>query len=576
MINPRTEKNSLYQILKNRGIKDYSHYLNTSDQDINDNALLGINNLQQAVNIILSACYCKEKVLVIVDSDCDGFTSSALLLNYLYKTFPYWTTNYIEWYIHDGKQHGLADCIEMILQKDYKVIITPDSASNDYEQHRKIKENGQNIIVLDHHLADKISKDAVIINNQLSEYPNKEFSGVGITWQFCRYMDKILKCNYANDFLDLVSIGLVGDMMDMREFETVHLIRKGLKQLNNPFLTHLAEKNKYTLGDTITPIGAAFYIVPLINAMTRSGTLSEKHLIFKAMLQYQAFNEILSNKRGHKIKETELLVEQAVRTAVNIKNRQKRAEDSGLELLENKIKTENLLQHKVILFLLQPQQIDKNIAGLVANKIMAKYQRPCCVLMKIINENGQEVYRGSLRGCANTEDFRQVCLDTNEINWCQGHANAAGIEIPIDNIQSFLEKTDEALKDLSPDIVYNIDLFYENQYINIDDILKIGQANFLWGQKIDEPFILIKNLRISKDKVFLLSPDKSPTLKIHLPNIDIIKFKSSEEEYESLLTEGYLILNIIARACINEWNGNISPQLQIVDYEIIKSVPFVF
>ena len=97
MINPRTEKNSLYQILKNRGIKDYSHYLNTSDQDINDNALLGINNLQQAVNIILSACYCKEKVLVIVDSDCDGFTSSALLLNYLYKNFRYWTTNYIDW-----------------------------------------------------------------------------------------------------------------------------------------------------------------------------------------------------------------------------------------------------------------------------------------------------------------------------------------------------------------------------------------------------------------------------------------------------------------------------------------------
>lgn len=64
------------------------------------------------------------------------------------------------------------------------------------------------VLVLDHHLADHISEYAVIINNQLSDYPNKELSGVGIVWQFCRYIDSILNVNYANDFIDLVALGL--------------------------------------------------------------------------------------------------------------------------------------------------------------------------------------------------------------------------------------------------------------------------------------------------------------------------------------------------------------------------------
>ena len=576
IINPVTETNSLHQILKNRGITDYFHYLNTTDKDINDYLLLGKDNLKQALNALLSACYYKKKVLVIVDSDCDGFTSSALLLNYLYKIFPHWVETSFDWFIHDGKQHGLQDCLEDILQNEYSIVITPDSASNDYEQHKILKNNQQTIIILDHHLADFTSEDAIVINNQLSEYPNKNLSGVGVTWQFCRFIDATLNVNYADNFLDLVSIGLIGDMMDMRDFETVHLIRKGLKQFNNPFLTYLIKKNQYVFGNEITPIKAAFYIVPLINAMTRSGTLQEKHLIFKSMLDYQAFNEILSNKRGHKLKETELLVEQAVRTATNVKNRQKKAEDNGLELLDQKIQEHNLLQHKVILFLLEPNQIDKNIAGLVANKIMAKYNRPCCVLTGMINEQGQQVYRGSLRGCANTPNFRQVCLDTQEINWCYGHNNAAGIEIPSDNINNFLSKTDKILEDLPLDIVYNVDLIYNNKYIDEKDILAIGKADFLWGQKIDEPFIIVKNLYCNKNQISLLSPDKSPTIKIHLANIDIIKFKSSEEEFRTLSTDEGVILNIVARACVNEWNGNITPQLQVVDYEIAKTIPFVF
>ena len=53
----------------------------------------------------------KGRMMVIVDCDCDGYTAAALLINYLHKLFPTWVEIYVNWYMHDGKQHGLSDCI---------------------------------------------------------------------------------------------------------------------------------------------------------------------------------------------------------------------------------------------------------------------------------------------------------------------------------------------------------------------------------------------------------------------------------------------------------------------------------
>jgi len=269
------------------------------------------------------------------------------------------------------------------------------------------------VLILDHHLAPYISDYAIVINNQLSNYPNKELSGVGVTWQFCRYIDSILNVNYANDFLDLVALGNCGDMMSLRSFETRYLITKGFRKENikNPFIDYMIDKNSFPLSKadyasanldmSCTSIGAAFFIVPFINAITRSGTLEEKYLLFDAMLNHKAFVDVLSTKRGHKLGEKESTVLQAVRTVTNVKNRQTRAEDAGLETLEKIIQTNHMLDHKILLFLLEPGQIDAEIRGLIANKFMAKYQRPCCLLTRN-NRNGNETYEGSMRGYTKT------------------------------------------------------------------------------------------------------------------------------------------------------------------------------
>lgn len=55
------------------------------------------------------------------------------------------------------------------------------------------------------------------------------------------------------------------------------------------------------------------------------------------MLKHKAFTVLPSTKRGHKLGETEQLVEQAMRVVANVKARQTKAQDAGLELLEQLI-----------------------------------------------------------------------------------------------------------------------------------------------------------------------------------------------------------------------------------------------
>ena len=420
-INP--EYSPIEQILTNRGIKieDIQHYLNSSSKDVNSPLLFGEELMKKAADRLVEQVKLNNKIIVVVDADCDGFTSSALLLNYLHDLYPNWVENKVEYILHTEKQHGLNDHINYLLKAHPSLVIIPDAGTNDVKECQQLQEIGCSVIILDHHIQDIKNPYAIIINNQTSDYPNKELSGVGVVWQFCKYLDLVLNKQEANKYLDLVAVGLVGDMMDIRNQETKTLINFGFKNFKNPFLYEMKEKQNYSLKGELTPTGVAFYVVPFINAMVRSGTMDEKLILFEAMLSWMAFKEVPSTKRGHHESDTEKIYEQAVRIASNVKARQTKAQDAAVEVMKKKIENENLLDHKVLMFLMEPGQIDKNIAGLIANKIMAKYQRPVCILTKVIN--GDEIsYQGSARGCSKTgvTEFKNICAATGECLYCSG------------------------------------------------------------------------------------------------------------------------------------------------------------
>ena len=581
----------IQQILTNRNIPidKINNYLFTSDADVAPPEALGQNKLRQAAAALISTISKQGKTLVIVDSDCDGFTSSAILINYLHDFFPSWVQTKLNYIFHEGKQHGLNDHILNIQKQNYELVIIPDAGSNDSNECTCLFKQGTKTIVLDHHLCDIQNPNAIVINNQLSDYPNKDFSGAGVVWQFCRYLDKLLKVSNADNYLDLVALGNCADMMSMTSIETKHIINKGFQNLKNPFFASLAKKNEYSMKNKVNHMSVAFYVAPYVNAICRSGTIEQKTLVFKSMLKHQAFKEILSTKRGHLLGQKEQLVEQAMRVVTNVKNRQTKAQDSGLAIIEKMIEEQGLLNHKVLLFLLEPGQVDKNIAGLIANKIMAKYQRPTCILTKVeipkyiidLDLPPWEkqplpqivtTYQGSARGCEKVRvlDFKSICADTGVTMYQTGHPNAFGLGILEQNIPAFIQKTDAALVDMQDEAVYYVDYIYDGDNIQPIYILTIADMQDLWGKDIDEPYLCIKGICINSDMVTVYKK-KDNTLKITLSNgISLMKFKATDEQCEMLQnSDGYYTLDVIGRANKNEWMGHVSAQIFIEDYEII-------
>ena len=572
---------ALEQVLTNRGIpyEDIERYLFSTDADINSYESFGKDKLWAAASALIKCVKENGEAIVIVDCDCDGYTSAAVLINYLHDIFPSWVENHVDWIMHEGKEHGLNDVLNTILDLGVSLVLIPDAGSNDTEACKVLTEQNIDIVILDHQLCDIDNPYAIIINNQLSDYPNKNLSGVGVVWQFCRYLDDLLKTNYAYQYLDLVALGLDGDMMSLTSIETKHLIQRGLANETNPFIWEMHQKNIFSLGENLTPIGVAFYIVPFVNAITRSGTLNEKYLIFNSMLKHKAFQEIPSTKRGHKPGETEKVVEQAVRVAHNVKARQTRTQDAGMEFLEAQIESNNMLEHYVLLFLLEPGQVDRNIAGLIANKLMAKYQRPVCVLTKVEHE-GQISYQGSARGCDKTgiNDFKSICDQTEAVMYTAGHPGAFGVGILEENIDKFIQKTDEILAAAPNEVIYYVDYIYKGNQLNGNNILDIANMKELWGKDIDEAYIAVEGLRVTADMVTIYSK-KNLTIKITVPNgINIMMFNASEDTCEKLQTNntGWVELNVVGTCNANEWMGNITPQVFCEEFEIVNSSRYFF
>lgn len=564
------------QVLVNRGIPydQINHYLNTTDNDILDPRL--IPHLDEGAKMLIRHISQNDKVLIQVDSDCDGYTSAALLMNYLYCLFPSFVNNNISYRVHMGKQHGI---IPDTIPEDVKLVIAPDSSSNDYEAHEYLNLSEVDVLVIDHHEADHISKYACVINNQLCDYPTKSLSGVAMVWKFCCYIDMLLKTDHAQKFLDLVALGLVADMMDVRDFETRRLIDKGLRQIRNPYFRGAIDKDQFHFTNEITPIGVAFYIAPLINATTRVGTQEEKLMLFESMLDFRGYELVPSTKRGCK-GQAETRVEQACRNCTNIKSRQTKIRDNSLEKIEQIIVNQNLLSNKILIVQLDDLITDRNLTGLIANQLMSEYQRPVLILNRIENENGTITWEGSGRGYdkSRLKDFRGFLENNKYVMYAEGHANAFGVGIKDEDISAFIASTNSALDGFDFTPIYNVDFIYKSDELTPDEVIDIAGMKSLWGQGVEEAEIAVEGIKVHKDNIRILSPDKNPTLKIMLPNgINFMKFRSSEEEYDKLYSElGYVTINIVGECERNIWNNKISPQVMIKDYEIVDRANYYF
>lgn len=100
-------------------------------------------------------------IAIIVDADFDGYSSAALLLNYIYARWPS-SINKFTYMLHDSKTHGIE--LDKI-QLSTSLVIVPDAGSNQYEVHKALSDLSIDVLILDHHQCDMISPYACVINN---------------------------------------------------------------------------------------------------------------------------------------------------------------------------------------------------------------------------------------------------------------------------------------------------------------------------------------------------------------------------------------------------------------------------
>lgn len=568
LIAPEIKKDYIPSLLRARGVENVEEFLNPTRESLE--SWKNLENIDKAVTLI-NNLVTGAHIGLVVDCDVDGFTSAAIIAQYIQGLYPAVEFTY---YIHDGKAHGLEEHWEDIAEQNFDIVIVPDAGSNDAEYARQIN---CPILVLDHHLSDKEpSENMIVVNNQMSpNYKNKDFSGAGIAYQFCRALDSFFERNEADKYIDLAALGVCGDMMSGLETENQWLWKEGFSHVQNYFFLTIARKQAYSITskmgatdsdiiEALNPISVAFYIVPLINAMIRVGTQEEKERMFHAFIN--GHQMIPCNKRGAKGTLEEAAVESA-RECVNARAHQNKIKDTVVLRLEQKIFKHDLLENQILFIRLdEDDKFPSELNGLIAMQLSQKYKRPTIVARL----NGEGYIRGSIRGLSNSEltSFKSYLDSTGLFEYVQGHDNAAGCSLLASNLSRLHELANVQLASYDfGDSYYEVDFERQAFTDDLPDLIKsIDAYKEIWGQQNNEPLIYVKDLHFTRNEIQIMGKNKD-TIKIMKNGVAYMKF-FAKDMIEELKQYDEIKMEVVGKAHLNHWMGTVTPQIFIENYEI--------
>lgn len=553
----------LTQILINRGVENPSQYLSLINNSNAEHDPRLLTNIDKAVNRYIYAMENQEHIHIIVDSDVDGYTSGAMIYSYTTKDMNYSNVSYS---LHTEKQHGISS--DITIPSKTKLLIVPDAGSNDYQKHRELKEKGIDIIILDHHECDKISEDAIVVNNQLCDYPNKNLSGAGIVYKFLQLVDEEMWSNNSEKYIDLLALSLISDIMDIRDVETRYYINTGLNNIRNKCFKALIDRRSYDIQGQININNIAFYITPLINALIRVGKQDEKELLFNGLIENDMTFKY--KKRGVDELVDELIYDRVARLATNARSRQGREVDKIVERFSTEIELENKSKNNIII--LDGTDVNRTLTGIVAVKIASKYGKPCLVLRedKTKSSLDSKVYSGSGRNIdySPIDNLREYINETKLAN-AEGHAGAFGISgIKSENIPKLIDyfNKNNSVKDK----VFWVDFIIPFEDLSDELIFTISNLKSNWGQGIKEPLIAITGIDVRNEEIGVLGKNMN-TLKIDIDGLNFIKFNCNLSDDLINNTKDVVRLDVVGKCSINEWNGEVRPQIIIEEYKITNT-----
>ena len=557
--------NELEDILKLKGITDINSFLNPTVENTESELLF--NNIEKARDTLVEHIEKNSVIDLVVDCDVDGNTSGANIYQYIKRIKP---SIEIRYFIHKGKSHGLDEFVEEICLDNSQLVIVPDAGTGDVDECAKIVGSGKDIIVLDHHSISDKGNPAIVVNNQLSEkITDKAMTGVGITYKFTKLLDRYYGVNYADDYLDLVALGMIGDRADTMNLQTRYLILNGLKQIRektnkNKLIRTLVDAQMYSMDYKITINGIGFYVCPLINSLIRLGEFEDKRYMFEALINS---DRMLERKvRGKGI--VEMTIQEYVLKACESSNRkQKKMTEESASILSEEI--EKFGMDKLpILVCNARDDVDSNSTGLIANRLADQYQRPCLLMRR-----KGDVCKGSGRGYEKCEirDFNQWCKDTGLFTKVDGHPGAFGCEIPFDNTNKLFQMLSTMKKIDEPTYyVYNV---YDASQLHDQIIKNVAKYDHIWGNTVTEPIFLIKNIPCNKYNINLIG-SKQNKIEFTYHNIKFTKQtkgSSLVKLYKEILSVGDNVkFDIVGRFSIDTRNGK-CPQVIIEDMVFEKS-----
>ena len=463
--------------------------------------------------------------------DTDGIMSTGIIYQYLSN----FTSNLDLSFAQRSMGHGIENMIENYknrgsdtdykfkvksVPKDTDLLIIVDSSSNSVDACKYLQENfsldRQDIVIIDHHDVDVENPYALLVNCKLGDYPNRDLSGSAVVYKVCQVLDDYTGEDLADNYSDLVAIGLVGDMMNVANMENRFLINQGIREIKSAGVQQILKKSRTDFYRGISSTDISFKLSPIIGACSRLDQIE---------LALELLTTDDEDRMGILAKEMIALNEQR--------------KTSQKEIVESVVKN---VDDSNNLIMLVDNTIDSGFRGLIATEVVARYGKPVFVLREIKDESGNIVkYGGSARGLGNIP-FKDMCEESNLFTFATGHQLAFGIEFYAENMSKIYDYFNENLnaEDFERVIVYDLEV--DASELEEIDLKEIEAFARIVGTGFQEPKFKLTGLTLEEgftkklgDHVRAVMGKNKDTVKIHCENnFALMKFRSNEEYAKEL------------------------------------------
>lgn len=504
-----------------------------------------MKDMDKAVDRIITAIEKREKILVFGDYDVDGTTSVACMFQFLCKVH-----SNLDFYIpHRYREgYGISKAgINFARENGFSLVISLDCGIKSIDLVTQAKDKGIDFIICDHHLPDPELPPAIAILNPKQKdcrYPYKELCGCGVGFKLISALVEKLNLDkeIAFEYLDLVATAIAADIVPITGENRV-LAYFGLKKANeNPNNGIKALMQLSGLTKKLQVNNLVFMIAPRVNAAGRMDDARKAVLMF------------VSEKYDDALHYAEML---------HSDNTDRKEADSNItdEALAL-IKGDEILVNGNSTVVFQPHW-HKGVVGIVASRLIEHYYRPTVVL----TQSG-DYAAGSARSVPGFNLYEAIHACKEHLIGYGGHFAAAGMTLELDNIEAFKTKFEEVVSAsitpelLMPEIVIDSEICFKDITWPLYNI--ISQMEPFGPENLRPHFIAMNVYDTGFSKIL---KEQHVRFVLRQGNITFTGIGFGMADKFPLLQMKKPV-NIVFKIDENEWNGEKSLQLRMIDVHL--------